>query len=436
MSTGDQTQYIRSKIAERGSTRGAHFMMDGFDRWAESEAPARAGQMEKIPAETQMESYGGAMTLSKAKRLQAMMGGKSVNVGGIQIEVPQFIEDGINVAKKMSVVVDWTSQKLPGFIEDLTDNIIDKPNDYAPGIIADAKQLLGILQTLRGWVASIKYILDIGKSIGGAFGMGRHGGKRLVGGDWASTFEKAKKTIEGLIQWYVWLKQKAAFLRAILDLESVKAAGGDQLLAKLEPILSAVGMGRHGSKHCCCDDSSSESEYDGGAQMVNYSPPMRVGPEMGRVVGSAKGNLTKLKSLLSHAPKLPGLPKMGGRKVGGRKHGGVSSAQMPEGFQHSLYSGMTPDYAIEKPGAHKVSQPFYQTMGGRKVGGRKVGGRASSGVYEPPPMRAHGPASGSLSGPVGGRKPSARGEIVKKVMREQGLSLPQASKFVKEHGLY
>lgn len=31
---------------------------------------------------------------------------------------------------------------------------------------------------------------------------------------------------------------------------------------------------------------------------------------------------------------------------------------------------------------------------------------------------------------------SARAEIVRKVMREHGLSLPQASKFVKEHGLY
>jgi len=36
----------------------------------------------------------------------------------------------------------------------------------------------------------------------------------------------------------------------------------------------------------------------------------------------------------------------------------------------------------------------------------------------------------------GKKKPSARGEIVKKVMREKGLSLPQASKYVKEHGLY
>ena len=35
-----------------------------------------------------------------------------------------------------------------------------------------------------------------------------------------------------------------------------------------------------------------------------------------------------------------------------------------------------------------------------------------------------------------GKKKSARGEIVKKVMREKGLSLPQASKYVKEHNLY
>ena len=37
----------------------------------------------------------------------------------------------------------------------------------------------------------------------------------------------------------------------------------------------------------------------------------------------------------------------------------------------------------------------------------------------------------------GGAKPkSARGAIVAKVMKERGLSLGQASKFVKEHGLY
>jgi hypothetical protein len=39
------------------------------------------------------------------------------------------------------------------------------------------------------------------------------------------------------------------------------------------------------------------------------------------------------------------------------------------------------------------------------------------------------------SGGLAGDKRKVRGEIVKKVMREKGLSLPQASKYVKEHGL-
>jgi hypothetical protein len=40
------------------------------------------------------------------------------------------------------------------------------------------------------------------------------------------------------------------------------------------------------------------------------------------------------------------------------------------------------------------------------------------------------PASGA------GRKPSARGAIVSKVMKEKGLSLPEASKYVKMNNLY
>ena len=36
----------------------------------------------------------------------------------------------------------------------------------------------------------------------------------------------------------------------------------------------------------------------------------------------------------------------------------------------------------------------------------------------------------------GKRAPSARGAIVSRVMKEKGLSLPEASKYVKEHGLY
>lgn len=39
-------------------------------------------------------------------------------------------------------------------------------------------------------------------------------------------------------------------------------------------------------------------------------------------------------------------------------------------------------------------------------------------------------------GAVGGRKPNPRAAIVKKIMKERGVSLPEASKIVKAEGLY
>lgn len=47
-----------------------------------------------------------------------------------------------------------------------------------------------------------------------------------------------------------------------------------------------------------------------------------------------------------------------------------------------------------------------------------------------------GGAVGSKSGGAKGKPKSKRAEIVKKVMKEQGMTLPQASKYVKEHNLY
>jgi hypothetical protein len=68
----------------------------------------------------------------------------------------------------------------------------------------------------------------------------------------------------------------------------------------------------------------------------------------------------------------------------------------------------------------------------------KHGGRVG-GSYSPEDAAYAAAAAYNKKGKsevMGGRKPSARGAIVKQVMHEHGLSLPQASKYVKEHGLY
>ena len=49
--------------------------------------------------------------------------------------------------------------------------------------------------------------------------------------------------------------------------------------------------------------------------------------------------------------------------------------------------------------------------------------------------KADMPAS-YIAGAKPARKPNARNELVKKVMKEKGLSLPMASKYVKDHSLY
>ena len=72
MSTGDQTAYLRSKLATRrkkldyGGPGGQwssspEFSKDGFQKWAESSAPARGGGVEKVPsmAMTRRERTGG-----------------------------------------------------------------------------------------------------------------------------------------------------------------------------------------------------------------------------------------------------------------------------------------------------------------------------------------------------------------------------------------
>jgi hypothetical protein len=67
---------------------------------------------------------------------------------------------------------------------------------------------------------------------------------------------------------------------------------------------------------------------------------------------------------------------------------------------------------------------------------RMRGGSVYSSVRNRASKAADAAYSAVTSRPVGGRKPSARGAIVKKVMKEKGLTLPQASKYVKENGLY
>lgn len=71
---------------------------------------------------------------------------------------------------------------------------------------------------------------------------------------------------------------------------------------------------------------------------------------------------------------------------------------------------------------------------GAKLKGGSVDALAVKEMMQRGANRARG-TTGDL-GATGGKKPNARAQIVKKIMQQRGVSLPEASKIVKAEGLY
>jgi hypothetical protein len=393
MSTGDQSQYVRAKLAERGSNSQAKFMMDGFDRWAESTAPAREGQMEKMPAESQMASYGGAMTLSKAKQRLHRLEGIHELEGGVDI-IPQAVKDAANEAKKIFQIWRGISSRIDSFMEELQDQIIDDPN-RSPSLVNFAKKLKEKFNEIK----FLKDILDGAAKLAESFGAGkkRKYSVKLYGGaslSWSDLAGYATRIAE----LYSWLKENAKNIRSILAMKSLQPEGG-QILNVVDPIFKAIGMGRpsggRSASACCeCDDMK------GGFMPVDEIVRLNTRPTYRQKVdyyepGIKTGGFNPVGDMM----RLAGNPGYGQKTT----HPGIAY-----GEKMAIHSG------IQK------------AEGGRSRSARKVAIMDGPSYDEP----SYGGAS------CGGRKPSARGAIVKKVMREQGLSLPQASKYVKENGLY
>jgi hypothetical protein len=77
-----------------------------------------------------------------------------------------------------------------------------------------------------------------------------------------------------------------------------------------------------------------------------------------------------------------------------------------------------------------------KVLAGLNKGGRKVKGMFGEEYEVDDEPRSPVQMMANVARRKGGRAPSARNLIVKKVMAQHGLSLPQASKYVKEHNLY
>jgi len=349
MSTGDQTAYIRSKVAERGTQKAATFMRDGFDSWAESSAPAREGGLEKEPA-----MVGGRSRSSISKKYiddsQMMVHGGKLH-GGVSVAdftklVPELFDFFNNVKNYTTLLKeDLRSEDVPARFQNTTKTI------------ANALEMIGLGKpaNVALYESAMKHMPPRRGRVGGA-------------ANWEEWFKQVGTKLK---QAYEWFQANKDAIHYILDAPSMNEGIGTDLPRKILGAMKSVGLGRRrmGGASCTCSTD--------------------------------------------------------GRRVGGM----MSADQMAAAARAAMEQVKAKARAAEGTISPQVRAVVAKAKAAEQKARAKIGGRMG-GAYDALEFVEN------IGRKVGGRKPSARGAIVKKVMQEMGLSLPQASKYVKENGLY
>jgi hypothetical protein len=367
--------------------------------------------MDKEPAETQMANYGGAMSVKTAKKkLNLDMAAMSDYSGGAMCGgsvVPDVVRKAVDEAKKLIDMWRKISAWINSFESDLQDEIIDNPKSQ-PNLVDFAKQLKAMLNNVKVYQST----LDSVASALSAVGLGR--GRKLKGG---ISIQDVGKYAGDIAKIYMWFKNNKPNLDQVLKLKSLQPYG-QQVLDAVNPIFGAVGLGR------------------GGAQFETKYIPCATKGVFGECVGKVE---TK---------------KVGGRKKDDRcscdsmEGGMMSQADMEKAaravaVRPSVRSVAEEAAAIEaRRASHKRPAPARGPVPAPAAPAPTGKGRRVGGAFTPEEAALAAAKAYNKAGKAevtGGRKaraPSARGEIVKQIMRERGVSLPEASKIVKSEGLY
>jgi hypothetical protein len=379
MPTGDQTAYLRSKIAERG-TKAAKFMMDGFDAWAASERPARVGGAEKTPCETQMTSriVGGIRYHGKAVP-QGYTPGKEMKGGAIDAQwilsnaqkLYEFYQNALRFTK--DVKQDLRSEEVPAKYKKIA------------GQVADMIERVGFGKAPAE--ALEECMRDDYKS------SGRRGGAA----DWSSWVKEWSQKLVTFYNWYIANKEGIHY---VLNMKSINPEGYDYA-RQFSGMLKSVGLGKPA---CSCNAGGRRPRVRRGGEMeMSAKPQFAQMGEDGEFHDVEYGDDGKMMVM----GRIPKKSAMRARKRGDEE---VEFGQASSGMFKSDDQPVGDMEMTEKKSYQGGSMMSHYA---KKKVSKMLGGSS-----------------------CGGRKPSARGAIVKKVMAEQGLSLPQASKYVKEHGLY
>jgi hypothetical protein len=432
MSTGDQTAYLRSKIAERG-TKAAKFMVDGFDEWAASERPARVGGAEKTPCETQMTSriVGGIRYHGKAVP-QGYTPGKEMKGGAIDAQwilsnaqkLYEFYQNALRFTK--DVKQDLRSEEVPAKYKKIA------------GQVADMIERVGFGKAPAE--ALEECMRDDYKS------SGRRGGAA----DWSSWVKEWSQKLVTFYNWYIANKEGIHY---VLNMKSINPEGYDYA-RQFSGMLKSVGLGRRVIRRGgemgdieisekmeteplhLAEQKSRQDDSGKYAKYIKMFNQIMSKPDSPAKENWLKENAATVKYLMSKG-FIGGVKKTkremflehyGGAKCGcsgGRRRGGDQFTDFFTGSQPAQAT-MIMNPAQDENESSGVIRALKSS---RRAMSRRGGEMEMS---EKPQLKF---VKSTLIR-NGGRAPSARGAIVKRVMAEQGLSLPQASKYVKEHGLY
>jgi hypothetical protein len=342
-------------------------MVNGFNRWAESERPARSGGADKIPAE----KLSGAGLVDTAKV-------------------------AADVARKMY-------------------NLHAQAKEYTPALKA----------ALRS-----SYVPDSAKDMSHKVADGLEKlGLGLQGCGW--TVDDA---LEGAKRVYNFMRENKEFIHQILESDFANPDGKDYG-KKTVAALKFVGLGEMKDGEEYSDEAGSEDGkegmgfLEGGVTAATRREMARINQEraQARTGKVGTGKKSKMGTLADAAMVMEKVYIPSAKSMLAK---GVTAEKVRK---HFLDKGLPYDtvWAIFE----QAKEGKVQGRGGAK-GDATYMARASPQTSTQHDLSEMAPMGEMMGSGKKKKSPSARNLIVKKVMREKGLSLPQASKYVKEHGLY
>lgn len=342
MSTGDQSEYLRRKMAERrqGYDQGGQFMKSGYQKWAENERPARQGGAMKDGLETARD--GGAKN-----------------------------KDILDRVKEMG--------------EDMFSQFYKGSSRHIQGGRAPMMREEGEDDELAG--------------------MGYSGNGAYTG----MTCPPSHPIDDGIT------------CRQPLRMEGFVPKGGEVIMKPRRTPPSGSGMSggaftierKDDGRFCVMEDDEELGRFESMARAKAFVKAQRDARKAGVPAGPPRGRKPRGKGLAG---------KVAGKVV---EHG-VNKAL--EG------KGTLKEHAADLV---KMSKESHRMPDGSMMAGPMcdVAKKAMKGKGKMV-ITHHEEGEGTEVRNVGSGKRNDRAALVKKVMKEKGLSLPAASKYVKEHGLY